>query len=337
MDKVSSGGIWSVTRYDSSLGREWDEFVRSSRNATFLFERAYMDYHSDRYNDCSWLAWKGNKLRALLPGNVDAEGVLHSHGGLTYGGWLLPESHLDGADLLRIFGAGIESWRKEGICGLDYKPVPSIYSSQPSQEDIYALFRLGGVVSECNLSSAVAAGKPLRLNKMQTRHLSTCGATGFTLRELCVGGKGEDKGNSMPFMQELADFCELLETCLKERHNAVPVHTVSELAGLKSDFPDNIRIFGAYQEGGLQAGVCVYDTGIVAHAQYIATTARGREMNLLTPLFVQLIGETFAHCRYFDFGISNEDHGRVLNEGLLRQKCSYGATGVAYMRYFLKI
>ena len=47
--------------------------------------------------------------------------------------------------------------------------------------------------------------------------------------------------------------------------------------------------------------------------------------------------EVFVDRKYLDFGISNEDHGRVLNEGLLRQKFSYGATGVAYRRYRLEI
>ena len=55
----------------------------------------------------------------------------------------------------------------------------------------------------------------------------------------------------------------------------------------------------------MAAGVCVYDTGRVAHAQYIATTAEGRELNLLTPLFHKLITETFRDRAYFDFGTSN--------------------------------
>lgn len=79
----------------------------------------------------------------------------------------------------------------------------------------------------------------------------------------------------------------------------------------------------------------MFDTGIVAHAQYIATTARGRELNLLTPLFMRLMSDIFAARRWFDFGISTEDNGRILNSGLLRQKFSYGGSGVIYPRYSL--
>ena len=76
---------------------------------------------------------------------------------------------------------------------------------------------------------------------------------------------------------------------------------------------------------------------MTAHAQYIATTPRGRELNLLTPLFHWLITERYSSRDYFDFGISNEDHGRYLNAGLLRQKYSYGATGTVYTRYRLEL
>ena len=93
---------WSIERYSPAEAREWDEFVDRSRCATFLFKRPYMDYHAERFRDCSWIVRKGNAIVAMLPANIDEEGILHSHQGLTYGGWILPESHIDGADLLDI-------------------------------------------------------------------------------------------------------------------------------------------------------------------------------------------------------------------------------------------
>ena len=80
-----------------------------------------------------------------------------------------------------------------------------------------------------------------------------------------------------------------------------------------------------------------YLTDTVAHAQYIATTPRGRKLNLLTPLFHHLIELYSATHRYFDFGTSNEEGGLVLNAGLLRQKSSYGATATIYSRYLLTL
>lgn len=312
---------WSIERYRKEDAEAWNAFVAASRNATFLLNRDYMDYHSNRFADCSWIVRKNGKIAAMLPANIDADGILHSHQGLTYGGWLLPTGHINGGDLMDFFEAACEVWREAGIKALDYKSIPYIYASTPSQEDEYALFRLGATLTECAISSAVSLHSPVGFNKLQRRHLAAAGKLGVTVETL----------------DYVEEFVKLLEECLAERHNTHPVHSASELSLLISRFPENIKLYGVHIEGTLHAGVCVYDTGRVAHAQYIATSARGRALNLLTPLFYHLIYEVYARRNYFDFGISTEQGGRMLNEGLLRQKSSYGATGVCYKRFMFRL
>lgn len=282
-----------------------------------------MDYHADRFEDCSWVVRDGGRIAALLPANITPDGVLHSHGGLTYGGWILPQSHYDGEDLLNIFTQAIEEWRQHGIKALDYKPLPYIYTARPGQEDLYTLFRLGAERTECNLSEAAIPGSEVMFNTLQRRHLRKAEKLPLTIEE----------------SEDVEGFMRMLSECLAERHNTQPVHTAAEIRLLKERFPSNIKIYIVRQEGETRpdAGVLVYDTGRVAHLQYIATTAEGREKNLLTPLIYKLLTETYRERAYLDFGISNEDRGRYLNAGLLRQKFSYGATGVAYERYMLKI
>ncbi|MBQ9821268.1 MAG: GNAT family N-acetyltransferase, partial [Muribaculaceae bacterium] len=60
-----------IIRYEASMAAQWNDFVQSSRNATFLHQRGYMDYHSDRFSDCSLLALRDSKLCALLPACID--------------------------------------------------------------------------------------------------------------------------------------------------------------------------------------------------------------------------------------------------------------------------
>lgn len=312
---------WTIHRYDASMASEWNSFVAQSRNATFLFDRGYMDYHADRFTDCSWVVRKKGRIMALLPADITDDGVLRSHGGLTYGGWILPVSHMDGADMLDIFSRCVEIWKHEGFTALDYKPLPYIYASRPSQEDEYALFRLGAVLAERNLSSTIDMRHGWQPDKMQRRHLKAASSLPITIEET----------------DDTEGFVSMLQECLRMRHDAAPVHTAAELEMLRRRFSENIRIFVTRFEGGIHAGVCVYDTGLVAHAQYIATSSEGRRLNLLTPLFHTLITDRFADRRYFDFGISNEDHGRYLNSGLLRQKTSYGAGATVYSRFTLSL
>ncbi len=95
-----------IVRYDASLINEWNELVENSRNGTFLFNRSYMDYHSDRFADHSLLFYTDKSVPcALLPGNV-RQNVYHSHQGLTYGGFILSPSATI-ADVRELFEAAI--------------------------------------------------------------------------------------------------------------------------------------------------------------------------------------------------------------------------------------
>lgn len=313
-------GKIGIVRYAPEMAEEWNAFVAESRNATFLFDRGFMDYHSDRFEDHSLIALKGEKIMALLPANIRTEvdrAILQSHGGLTYGGWLLSERHPDAVETLDIFEAMCEYGRREDIAAIDYKPIPWIYASRPSDEDRYAIFRAGGRLTECNISCAIDLRDNPGMNKLQKRNLKRATALAPEIRE----------------ESDVTVFHRMLADCLAERHGVAPVHTSAELQLLRDRFPSRIRIFVAYVAGEPQAGVCVFDSGKVAHAQYICSTSSGREGGVLTCLFEHLINVVFAACDYFDFGICNEDHGLILNEGLYRQKSSLGGSAVAYERY----
>ena len=62
-----------IIRYNEERKEQWDAFVRVSRNGTFLFERNYMDYHSDRFVDFSLMVFNDGQLCALFPATLNAE------------------------------------------------------------------------------------------------------------------------------------------------------------------------------------------------------------------------------------------------------------------------
>ncbi|MCM1378215.1 MAG: GNAT family N-acetyltransferase [Clostridium sp.] len=315
----------SIIRYSPDNSSLWDEFASCARNSSLLALRGYMDYHSDRFEDCSLMAFKGNSLVAILPANVRGD-ILYSHQGLTFGGWILPPRHLDGADILEIFRAAIAFCRDMGMKSIVYKPVPTLYHRQPSQEDIYALQRLGGSMTGCNLSETIRLNDNPGFNTLRRRTLRK--ALKDTTMEMVEVGSDDLR---------LQSFYRLLSSCLEERFGARPVHSLEELRLLRGRFPENIRIFGIRQMGTMEfeAGICIYAWKGVAHCQYIATTERGRRENLLTMLVWKLL-EIFQDYRYFDFGTSNETDGS-LNEGLLRQKASFGASGITFPTWQLNL
>lgn len=67
---------FSIIRYAPALADEWNGFVARSKNGTFLFDRRYMDYHSDRFEDYSLMFYREGRLYALMPANRDRKSVV---------------------------------------------------------------------------------------------------------------------------------------------------------------------------------------------------------------------------------------------------------------------
>jgi hypothetical protein len=305
--------------YRPELQREWDDFVRASRNGTFLFERDYMDYHSDRFTDASLMVRDAKEaLVALLPGCV-IDGVYVSHGGLTYGGvvagaWMTAERMLDVLDVLLSAAFALD------VRGVIYKPVPHMYHREPSEEDLWALHRAGGRLLHRDVSSALYA---LQRGAVQQRRKR--GAK----RARAVGALVEESSN-------WAAFWDVLAETLRMRHSALPVHSLEEITLLRQSFPARIRLFTAQREGRVLAGAVIFDTDTVAHVQYIASTEDGRRDGALDLLFDQLLTGEFSSKPVFDFGTSMEPASGDLNAGNCAFKEGFGARTVVYDTYLIE-
>ena len=311
----------AVVRYDESHKDEWNAFVAASKNGTFLFDRGYMDYHSDRFRDCSLLFYKHGKLIAMLPANWrEDEGTVQSHGGLTYGGLIVPKDMI-AVDALEVFSCAID-WMKRrlGAHRWIYKPVPYIYSKLPAEEDLYALFRSGGTLKERGVSSVIDFSNRLPMRQLRRRGYAKAVKAGLTV----------DMGN---MDDDLEAFWNILAGILMEKHRKKPVHTVAELRLLHSRFPDRIKLHVVRNGKEVVAGIMVYDMGHVVHAQYIASSETGKNTGALDLLIHNLITEVYADRTYFDFGVSTENGGSYLNEGLIFQKEGFGARSVVYDTY----
>ena len=59
-----------IKQYSKENEKVWDQFIENSKNPLFMFNRKYMEYHEDRFQDNSLMFYDENKLVALLPMNV---------------------------------------------------------------------------------------------------------------------------------------------------------------------------------------------------------------------------------------------------------------------------
>ena len=305
--------------YTPSAKKSWDKFILGSRNGTFLFFRDYMDYHADRFQDHSLLFYQDHELLAVLPANV-RDAVVSSHGGLTYGG-LVTGPVVRTALILDLFEVLKSYLRSTGITKLVYKPVPHIYHTCPAEEDLYALFRCNATLARRDVSSTIRMGRRIRLSKG---------------RKWAIG-KAKEADLKVIRSHDFHAFMTIEEQLLREKYGTRPTHTPEEMELLASRFPENIKLFAALEGETLVAGVVVFETAAVAHAQYIAASERGKELGCVDLIIDSLLKEQYPSKDYFDFGISTEQDGRYLNEGLIANKESYGARAVVYDHYHLDL
>lgn len=312
-----------IIQYTPVQAEEWDAFVRSSKNGTFLLERRFMDYHSDRFSDCSLLVYEDNQLVALFPANwVEDQRIIYSHQGLTYGGILLTTEATEHQTLAIM--QGIFLWYIDYLQAsrLIYKPIPYIYSECAAEEDLYALFRAGAKLKTRGVSSVVTMKNPLKMRKLRMR-----GARKAIDNDLYIDRMSDDDWDT------LSEYWQLLTSVLEAYHAVRPVHTLEEMRLLMSRFPQQIKLYLVRMERKIVAGCVVFITRQVAHIQYIASGPEGRERGALDLLFHHLINERFKNLAYIDFGISTENGGHILNEGLIFQKEGFGARAVCYDSY----
>ncbi len=308
-----------VRRYTSDDFELWNQFIVKAKNATFLFHRDFMDYHKDRFEDFSLMVFDRDKLVALLPANQIGE-ALHSHQGLTYGGVVVGESVKLSA-FIEIFES-IVVWAKQNFKKAYFKVIPSVYTTCFSDELLYVLFLKNAQLIRRDTLSVIDYSLPVKLSSSRKTEIK----------------KGEKHNLKIKQTTDFSEFWnEILIPVLAEKHQAKPVHSLDEIKLLHSRFPDNIKQYNVYFEDKIVAGTTIFETENVVHSQYIGSNAERSRLGSLDFLYDFLIKKYASRKKYFDFGTSNENSGRVLNQGLSYWKESFGAKTVVQDFYELDL
>lgn len=306
-----------IRRYTPDKAAEWDAFVRQAKNATFLFHRGYMDYHSDRFADYSLMFYDKGKLCALLPANR-CNDTLYSHQGLTYGG-LVMNLQCRTAQVRDLFVQLNSYLYSEGFRRVVYKHIPWVYAHWPSEEDLFALSNVcHAQLRARDVASVVMLDRRLPFSTLRKRGVKKAQAAGLLVQET----------------DDFAPFWQLLEDNLWQKFRAKPVHSLAEISLLKNRFPDHIRLFVVRQGDELLGGTVLYMDAQVAKTQYISANEKGKRLGAIDGLFCHLLQDFESKgMRYFDFGTSNLAHNDNLNDPLIFQKEGFGGRAVCYDTY----
>ncbi len=308
-----------VRKYQSSNKELWNDFVSSAKNATFLFHRDFMEYHKDRFEDYSLMCFDKEKLVAILPANIK-DGVVYSHEGLTYGGLVLNES----ISILKAFDV-----YKSMLCFLHHKNIqilnirviPTFYNKLPSDELEYFLFKSNAKLLKKDVLMVVDYRYKLKFKKNRREGINKAIKNGLEIRL-------ENNFDSF--------WNKILIPNLSKKHNVSPVHSLAEIKKLASLFPENIQQVNVYKDNQIIAGSTVFLTYTTIHPQYVSGNTDKNMLGSLDFLYDFLINEYCKEKFYFDFNISSENNGTILNKGLLFWKEGSGARTFISNNYEVK-
>lgn len=305
--------------YAPNLKDIWNNFNKNAKNGLFMFDRNYMDYHSDRFEDHSLMFYDDEKLIALLPCNL-SQNILYSHQGLTFGGFIVDENMKQGK-MLECFEVLKEYMQENYFKKFIYKGIPYIYHKIPAQEDLYALFRNNANLFRVDCSTTIDLQNILKMSD---------------LRKRCIK-KAQKNKVEITLSEDFEAFVMLLNSVLQKQHGVNAVHNTEELKLLHSRFPQNIKLFVAKIDSEIIAATLLFIYDDLVHTQYLAANEKAREIGALDLLIKTLMDEFTKSKKYFDFGISNEENGRILNKGLIAQKEGFGGRSVVHCTFELAI
>ena len=309
--------MFDVIPYSVERAGDWNRYVAEAKNATFLFDRSYMDYHADRFSDASMMVFdKKGHIVALMPANRVGE-TLYSHQGLSFGG-LVIDRKATAQNVCDILTAINNFLRQRGFRKVLYKAVPWIYATCPAEEPLYALNQVcKATLQSRDITSVIDLDAPLPFAELRRRGARRALRNGVSIRP----------------SSDFDTFWQLLSDNLHVKYKACPVHSLSEINLLRSRFPDNIRLYAAFEDNTMLAGTVLDISPRVVKTQYISASPRGKELGALDLLFDQLVHQRPLPQRFLDLGTSALERSNDLRLPLIFQKEGFGARAVCFDTY----
>lgn len=312
-----------IMEYNDGLKEKWDSFVlKSAVNGTFLQTKNFLDYHGERFIDSSLIMYKGtDTIVAVVPACTIVEGdkkIFNAHCGSTFGGIVIAESFYNIEHVDSVMTALEDYLFKQDYNEIIFKCTSDIFARRSSNLLYYFLFQRGYTPYDeisfyidfedynadiaSNFSSSRRRGYKYSLkNELYFRELK------------------EDK--------EIEDFYNILCDNLK-KHNTKPVHTLNELLEFKNKrLTEVVKFYGVFCKDKMISGsmMFLFDKKVF-HAQYFAADQNCLNLYPMNFLDANLIAAAREMgFRYFSFGTSTLEHGKVLNKPLAEFKEGFGA------------
>ena len=316
--------------YSKNMEEEWDKFIKSSRNGTFLNSRRFLNYHPpDRFYDSSLMFFKKKKLIGVIPAAIIKENIkkiYFSHPGSTFGGIILgKETKL--SSVFEIVNELISYSKENDINEIIIKTSPKIYHTYPSDDVDFSLFKNGFKIKKRDLTTTIFLP-----------HFNT--PLGVSMDSRCKRAirQAKEIGLEIHKDDDICRYWKILKQNLKEKYDTKPTHTLEEIKKLKALFPKKIQLFTAHRDEIMVGGILTFITNTTIHTQYIAMLYEYQKLRPLNAVFNNIIQYASQNgFLYLNFGVSTEKFGEIINWNLFNFKESFGGRGILHDLFYLDL
>ncbi|ARD67577.1 GNAT family N-acetyltransferase [Eubacterium limosum] len=317
--------MFIVEKYKDFEEKEWDDFVlNDSVNGTFLQTRRFLNYHpKNRFEDNSLIIKdKKGTIAAVCPAcNIKENGykVFYSHKGSTFGGIIIRRKYYISNKVLEMIDLIDQYLGDKNYEEITLKITPSLFSKESPELLEYCL-------ENRNYNEYAELSTYIDYYSYKEKITSN-----FTQGKRTNVNNGIKEGLSFQRLNDddkIRNFYEILCQNL-HKYKTNPVHSIEELLEFKnSSLKDICQFYGVFKENEMIAGgmVFYFEQTNVAHTQYLAAKEEYATLSPSTFLYYGIIKEMKEKniCK-LSWGISTEDKGKILNEGLIKSKEAYGS------------
>lgn len=313
-----------IIKYNKEYNQLWDNFVlNESLNGTIYHTRLFLSYHGDKFIDSSILFKLNEELVCVVPCCINGDKYF-SHKGATYGGPVLTSKKLSVSKVEKIIDEIFNYYNNNFECRL----ANDIYFSKEINLLYYLIGRKLNIKLELSWYIDTREDFMLKItNKRNKKYLEK------------MKNDKKYKFISTNNIQDYYNYYDILNKNLYLNHSTRPTHSIEEFILLKELLSDNQELF-IIKDNSINIIVGgVFVIKVTPHCWYTFYISRNIDINGSGISIIYLMSEISKianknNVKYLDYGISTENGGEIINNGLSEFK-NESLIGKSNYRYLL--
>jgi len=313
----------SIIKYNKEYIHIWDKFVEEELFGTIYHTRNFISYHPEnRFQDESIIIYLDDVIACVLPCCKKGDKYF-SYTGATYGGPVISRNYAKVKYMKLIIDKIFDYYENK----IEFRLANDIYFNESCHSLYFLLSQKTKIYPE--LSWYIKSSDDFIEKIVNKRNKKNLKKSLTDLEITCDYEKEEYKE------ENYIKFYDILKKNLNTNHQSDPTHSLEEFLKVKNLLKEKQRLYLVKNKENILGGVFVIKvTQQCWYTFYISRNIDLDKTNMSVMYLMYKISQDAKkeNVTYVDYGISTEDRGKLINEGLTDYKES-SLGGISNYRY----